>query len=109
MEQNSNCWRYPLSESGAQLPLTFSDFSETRSICKSDAFEKNQNNIIGYKDIDYSLGLKLGKLKIARVRGFLLSQPLRKGQGSWKREHSENCFGFCLFSLSALSQKYLIS
>lgn len=32
--------------------MTFSDFYETRSICKSDAFEKNQNNIVGYKDID---------------------------------------------------------
>lgn len=31
----------PLSEPGTQLPLSFSGFSETRSICKSDAFEKN--------------------------------------------------------------------
>lgn len=41
VEQNSNCLWYPLSEPGTQLPLSFNDFSETRSIRKSDAFEKN--------------------------------------------------------------------
>lgn len=41
--------------------MTFSDFYETRSICKSDAFEKNQNNIVGYKDIDLQFRLKTRK------------------------------------------------
>lgn len=62
------------------------------------------------KKLIYMLDLIFRKTQIARVTaGFLLSQPHKEEQCSWKREGSKNLSESRILSFSALSWKHLIS